>query len=105
MTLETFKKILDLQEHNFQKSQKLYELGIDTIEFNSDLESAITLLWREILTKEGDDLVSWFLYEKDYISGELKEDFKAWDENGNEIIKNVEELYEYLVTTCYFRTK
>lgn len=102
MTLETFKNILDLQAQSFQKSQKLYELGVDTIEFNSDLESAVSCLWSEILTKDGDSWISWFLYERDYISGEIKENMKAWDKNNNEICGTLEELYQYLVENKYF---
>lgn len=103
MTFENFKKILDLQAQSFQKSQKLYELGVDTIEFNSDLESAVSGLWSEILTEKGDDLLSWFLFEKDYISGELREDMKAWDENDNEICGTLEELYQYLMDNKMFK--
>ena len=105
MTFETFKKILDLQSEHFQKEQKLYEMGLDTIVLNESLVGAISMLWREVLTEYGVDNLEHFLYEKDYISGNLREDMKTWDENGNEIIKSVEELYEYLVSNSYFRAK
>lgn len=105
MTFETFKKILDLQVEHYRKSNELYKLGIDTIELTEPLSEAVDLLWKNILTKEGEDHLSWFVFEKDYISGKLKEDMKTWDEEGNEIINNLEELYSYLVDNCYFRAK
>lgn len=105
MTLEKFKNILNLQVEHYKKEQKLYELGLVLCDINDSIQSVVAGLWEEVLTHEGDSWVSWFLYEKDYISGNLREDMKAWDENGNEIIKNVDELHEYLTINSYFRAK
>lgn len=104
MTKETFKKILELQSENYQKQHQLYKLGLDIIELNEPLVEAIYILWREYLTEEGLENLNWFLYDKDYISGTLREDLKAWDGKG-EILKNIDELYDHLVSNSYFRAK
>jgi len=103
MTKETFKKILELQSAHYQKECKLYELGIDLTETNENIIGAVELLWDQILTKAGSEWLSWYLYQKHGISGEPREDLKAWDEKGNEIVKNVDELYDYLLENEYFK--
>lgn len=103
MKKETFIKILELQSQHYKKEQELYELGVDTVELNEPLVGAVHILWKELLTEEGLENLDWFLYEKDYISGEPREDMKAWDENKNEILKDVDELYDYLFSNSYFR--
>lgn len=105
MTFETFKKILDLQKEHYQKEQKIYELGLVLCDFNDSIQSVVTALWQEVLTEEGEEWISYFLYEKDYISGKLREEMKAYDEESNEIIKTIEELHEYLTVNSYFRAK
>lgn len=105
MKKETFIKILELQSEHYKKEQQLYELGVDTVELNEPLVGAVHILWKELLTEEGLENLDWFLYEKDYISGEPREDMKAWDENKNEILKDVDELYDYLFSNSYFLAK
>lgn len=102
ITKETFIKILDLQKEQYLKERGLYKLGIELIDVNEKYERVITLLWQEVLTEEGGSWVSWFLYEKDYISGNLREDIKGWD-GEVEIIRDVNELYDYLAENKYFK--
>lgn len=104
MTKETFKKILELQSEHYQKEQKLYELGLDTVEFNTPLIAIVEALWNEVLTEEGSDWLSWFMFEKFWISGEPREDMKAFD-GDVEIVKDLDGLYDYLVSNSYFRGK
>jgi predicted protein tyrosine phosphatase len=63
---------------------------------------AVSLLWKQVLTKEGIDWLDWFLYEKDYISGNLRKDLKAWDSDKKEICKDLKSLYKYLIKEKYF---
>jgi hypothetical protein len=63
---------------------------------------AVSLLWEQVLTKEGIDWLDWFLYEKDYISGNLRKDLKAWDSDKKEICKDLKSLYKYLIKEKYF---
>lgn len=104
VSFETFKKILDLQAEHYQKEQTLYELGVDTINLNEPLVGAISMLWSEVLTESGDDWLSFWLYDKYAISGMPDESIKAFD-GDVEILKSVEELYDYLVSNSYFRAK
>lgn len=103
MKYDNFKEIIDLQCKFFQNSLKLNELGVDLVTFTETSEKAIELLWEEILTKEGDDWLLWFIWEKEYAFGELREDLKAYDENGDEIVKTLEELHQYLVDNKMFK--
>jgi predicted protein tyrosine phosphatase len=63
---------------------------------------AVSLLWKQVLTKEGIDWLDWFLYEKDYINGNLRKDLKAWDSDKKEICKDLKSLYKYLIKEKYF---
>jgi len=103
MEYEKFKKILDLQKEHDKRISDLYRLKVDLLETFDEMQTAISLLWDEILTEEGADWLSWFLYEKGYISDELREDLTAWDENKNEICKDLRGLYDYLKESNYFR--
>jgi hypothetical protein len=103
MEYEKFKKILDLQKEHDKRISDLYHLKVDLLETFDEMQTAISLLWDEILTEEGADWLSWFLYEKGYISDELREDLTAWDENKNEICKDLRGLYDYLKESNYFR--
>lgn len=105
MELEKFKKILNLQAEHYQREQKLYEMGLDTTELNEPIQSVVAGLWSEILTEEGDDWVSWYLYEHYWISGEPNLEMKAWDKDKNEIVRDVDELHQYLVDNSCFRAK
>lgn len=85
---------------NMQAAQKL---NIDLTEFMDDDSWVTQHLWSVILTKEGYDWFSWFMYEKAYLY-DLREDMKAWDEDKNEICQTIDDLYNYLVTSNYFIT-
>lgn len=85
---------------NMQAAQKL---NIDLTEFMEDESWVTQHLWNVILTKEGYDWFSWFMYEKAYLY-DLRKDMKAWDEDKNEICQTIDDLYNYLVTSNYFNT-
>jgi predicted protein tyrosine phosphatase len=85
---------------NMQAAQKL---NIDLNEFMEDESWVTQHLWNVILTKEGYDWFSWFMYEKAYLY-DLRKDMKAWDEDKNEICQTIDDLYNYLVTSKYFNT-
>jgi hypothetical protein len=93
MTREDFKKIAELLEAHSNKTQLVYNYGIDAIEFTDELNKVISMLMREAFGEIGYDWISWFLYEKE--SG-AREDIRAFDENDNEIIRDIDELYDYV---------
>jgi len=88
---------------HYKLKNKLYKLKIDVLDSFESQDSLIELLWGNILTPEGMDWLSWFLYEKDAISGKLRKDLNAWD-GSKEICKDVKSLYEYLLKSNYFIT-
>ena len=96
MTFEKFKELIEIDKTLWDYWDKLNKLGIEIM--NSPLfESACKLskeMWTAYYGEEGQEWVSWFLYEK--MESKNPEEMKAWDEEGNEICANLEELYKYL---------
>jgi len=103
MTYGTFESIIALQIAHHKRIQALYNLRVDLIETFSEQEKVVEMLWESVLTEHGYDWLCWYLYEKDGISGEPKEHLSAWDEEKNEICKDLKGLYDYLVREKYFR--
>ena len=102
MTYKTFKQIIDLQIDHHKRIKALYDLRMDVIDVFGEEERATELLWKELLTEFGYDWLSWYLYEKDGISGKPREDLQAWDDDKNEICKDLKGLWEYLTKEKYF---
>lgn len=67
------------------------EYGINLIDFSNDLMNSIDILLKEFYGADGLEWIYWFIYEKDG-----RDTMKAWDENGLEICRTIEELYDYL---------
>ena len=111
MTFDEFKEITDLFIKTSKRQSEAYRLGIDLIEFTDDYQKLSNNLLSIILTKDGLDWFSWFMYEKDFIKGEGgRPDMNAYHldkETGKqfEIIRNLEELYNYLVENDYIKCK
>jgi hypothetical protein len=103
MTYKAFKAIIDLQVAHHKKIQALCRLKVDLIEAFDEQDKALQLLWQEVLTEYGYDWLSWFLYEKDGVSGKPREDLTAWDEEKGEICKDLKGLWEYLTKEEYFK--
>lgn len=102
MTYEKFEEIISCMVKHSNRINKAYDAKIDLLEFDEDIQTGVSLLWEQVLTKEGADWLSWFLYEKDYIHGNLREDLKAWDVDGSEICGDLKELHSYLTKEKYF---
>jgi hypothetical protein len=75
-----------------RRTQSLYELGMDVINFENDYYEVIDLLLKQVFTEKQYDWVSWFIYENDF--GQKGKE--ARDENGNLICQSWESLWEYL---------
>lgn len=103
MQYKEFKELVDLMVKHHKKINDAYKLNIDLIDFENDQAVLVNALWGHILTIEGLDWFNWFLYEKDYISNNLRKDLKAMDESGKEICKDLKGLHEYLVIQMYFK--
>ena len=102
MTYAQFKQIIDWQIAHSQKMDKLYKLNINLIEAFDEQEKVIDALWNKVLTENGKDWLSWYLYEKDGISGKPKKNMKAHD-GDVEICKDIKGLYDYLSKQKYFK--
>ena len=102
MIYAEFKKIIDLQIKHSLKTDKLYKLGIDLFETFEEQEEVIDLLWKQVLTENGADWLSWYLYEKNGISGKPKKEMTAYDAKV-EICKDLKGLYNYLSKNKYFK--
>jgi hypothetical protein len=111
MTFDEFKEITNLFIKISKRQSDAYQLGIDLIEFTDDYQKLFNNLLSIILTKDGIDWFDWFMYEKDFIKGKGgRPDMNAYDldkETGKhfEIIRNLEELYNYLIENDYIKCK
>jgi hypothetical protein len=118
MTYERFLKItLGLQVET-ERSDKLYQLGIDLIDYVDPYHVIINELMREAYGDEGYDWWSWFCWEADFgrkdwsavpkyektESGEMQRVYDheprwgAHDAEGNPICYSFESTWEYLET-------
>lgn len=100
MTFENFKKIYDSSMGLSKYFDDLYNLKIDII--NSPILTYFTTLEDVSIEneygKDGLDWYTWFVYEK--MSHENPDEFNAYDENHNVILRTLEELYDYLEKKC-----
>ena len=101
MNLEKFKKIIYIIKNQDKNIRNLYKLGVDII--NSDIyenfNKITNILFESILTKEGVDLIDWWLYEN--------VDKKIYDnEDSSKIIADlnkIEDLYKYMENERFFK--
>jgi len=90
MTKEIFKYILDQLKEQEIKNQKLYELDIDITNFLDSHHKVITTLLKVYYGEEGEDWLSWYLYERDP-EGSLDQ---ATDADGNPLCYDFDSLWE-----------
>ncbi len=103
MTFERFNETIRLIVKSSQDLSAAYDLGIDLLEFTETQAQIQRHLWSSILTSEGLEWLDWFLYEKDYVSDGIgRPDMNAYHD-GEEIVKDVEGLYQYLTENNYFK--
>ena len=90
MTFETFKQVIELLKIESEKIEKLYNLEIDLYNFVDIYHSIINMLLRSHYSCDGEDIISWWLYEDT--------EKKLYDCDGNEIndLTNIEDLWKYV---------
>ena len=91
MKYEVFSKVLSCIKELDEKSQKLYGVGIDLLNFTEPYSQAIWHLFGAYYGKSGKDWIEWFIYEKDGRKG-----ITAHDSRGNEICKTEKELWKII---------
>lgn len=93
----TFLKLLDLISNVGKDAEKLEKLGIDVCE--STLVNGMCELFDAVMEdaygQEGLERIQWWVYEKSH-NPELKAYKTNEYDKGVEIIRNVDELYNYL---------
>jgi len=94
MKYEDFEKVINSLKLISKRTSILYEQGVNIIEYEDIFHSTINTLLSSIFDEESMDWIDWFCYETDF----REKDLKATDEDGNEICRNIKELYELLNT-------
>ena len=91
MNFEQFKTLIETLQKVSDKYRTLYDLGIDTMNYDEDYQKIISLLVECVFAEEGKGWIDWYLYERIGFDGKI---LQAWDENENEICQNIESLWE-----------
>jgi hypothetical protein len=96
MTKEIFEEIILKLQLMSQKSIKLYELGIDSMEYTEPYERIIDLLFQSYFNKDQLGWIDWFLYERPSLTKKDKPN-QAWktvDGKQVEICHTIDSLWE-----------
>ena len=91
MKLAVFEKIITLIKEQSELSCKLAKMGVDLINYEDSYATAITLLFSAYYGSAGEDWISWYLYERESLSGEI---LQAWDTDGTEICYDIPSLWK-----------
>jgi hypothetical protein len=91
MKYETFEKLVIELESASERYSKLYELGVDLLNYDEPNQKINSILMLEVFGKEGKDWIEWYLYERKSHSGEV---LKAWDKEDNEICYDIPSLWD-----------
>jgi len=95
MKRKQFYKLMHLIEKQSMVIDRASDLSIDLLEFMDPIFTANDILIKEAFGEEAAEMISWFMYEKEF---GLREDMKVWDKDENEICKTVDQLYDYVKT-------
>lgn len=95
MKRKQFYKLMHLIEKQSMVIDRASDLSIDLLEFMDPIFIANDILFKEAFGEEAAEMISWFMYEKQF---GIREDVKAWDKDENEICKTVDQLYDYIKT-------
>lgn len=91
MKLESFQFLIEKLQETHAKSNTIYALGIDLTNIEDPYHVIITHLLKVYYSEEGEDWISWFLYEKSY-----NPELDARDADGNEICYDVPSLWKHV---------
>jgi hypothetical protein len=71
----------------------MYKAGIDLFEYEEGYIEALTLSLRAYYGATGEEWISWFIYERVGITGEVK---RAWDKQNNAICFDIPSLWKHV---------
>lgn len=99
MRFSTFVKALDALKENMEKTDELYQLGIDTINYSRSMENAIINLLEDEFPESIDD-INYFMWELDF--GKEYTEGCSIDEFGRPIrLKDYMDLWTWCITRQY----
>jgi hypothetical protein len=98
MNKKTFEEVILKLQLMREKSHKLYDLGVDLLEYTEPYERIIDLLFQSHFNKDQVGWIDWYLYEKPSLTKNSKSN-QAWktdEETGEqvEICYNIDSLWE-----------
>lgn len=93
MKLEVFSQIINLIQVQQEKSHLLYKIGVDTMQYEEDFQSAISLLIKAYYGEVGADWIEWYLYEREGVGGSIND---ATDGDGNPICYDIPSLWKHV---------
>ena len=93
MKLEVFIEIVSLLKEQSNKEQAAYDAGIDLINLNDPMHTAISHLIGTIYGTEGKDVFEWWCYEKEWGA---RKDLKMTEADGTEICQTLLDLHDWL---------
>jgi hypothetical protein len=89
MTIEAFKVFVSVLKKHDELNHKFYKLGLDTMSLVDNAIGAMSTLLKSHYSEEGEDLISWWLYED--------VDKKLYLNDGSEIdLTKIEDLWAYV---------
>ena len=91
MKYKNFKNVIESLEKVTDRSHKLYQLGVNLIDYDDMYHNIITNLLNSIFDKDGKDWIDWYLYERIGFTDKVN---LATDKDGNEICYDIPSLWK-----------
>ena len=88
MRFESFEYLIDKLKERSDFDHRFYALGLDIQNIVDPLHQIISHLLKVYYGEEGENWISWFLYER-----RDSDDAQAWDKDGNEICYDIKSLW------------
>jgi hypothetical protein len=96
MLFKNFEEFISVYRNTLERSEKLYKLGIDLIDYSDEYHSLITRLFKEVYGEEGYEWFGWFCHESDFGERKYEGGHGASDADGNPICYDLKSLWEML---------
>jgi hypothetical protein len=91
MRFESFEYLISKLKDQGEADHRFYALGLDLQNIVDPFHHIISHLLKVYYGEEGENWISWFLYERSD-----SEEAQAWDRDGNEICYDVKSLWAYV---------
>ncbi len=88
MRFESFEYLISKIKEQGEIDHRFYTMGLDLQNIVDPFHHIISHLLKVYYGKEGEDWISWFLYERSN-----SEEAQAWDKDGNEICFDLKSLW------------